>query len=176
MNLGYASGVICGLLAVALVSTLLALLRRKGCTSKNAQYDERQEQARGKSYRYAFFTLVIYLLVWGLFELATGIRWCDTCTGCFLGIFVSVDVFAITAVCSDAYFAVNERPGWFLGIFSVVTVLNLAIGARQLLHGEAIIENGLLTYRSCNLLVGVCFLVLTVTAAVHLRRAGREDA
>lgn len=118
----------------------------------------------------------IFLLGWGLFELAADIRLWDTYTGCFLGVFLSVTVFAVVAILNDAYFAVNEKPATYLGIFALVMVLNLGIGVWNLVTGgDPIVEHGMLTYHSVNLLVGGMFLVILIVAAIRVWQGKRED-
>lgn len=176
-SLSYALGVIAGILLVFLVYGILTVVAKRRGKCANAQFDERQVVARGRAYRYAFFTVLFYLLAWGLFELAADVRLWDTYTGCFLGVFLSVTVFAVMAILNDAYFAVNEKPAIYLGIFALVTVLNLGIGAWNLATGGApIVEHGMLTYHSVNLLVGGMFLVILIVAAIRVWQGKREDA
>ena len=175
-SLSYALGVIAGILLVFLVYGILMVVTKRRGKSANAQFDERQVVARGRAYRYAFFTVLFYLLGWGLFELAADIRLWDTYTGCFLGVFLSVTVFAVVAILNDAYFAVNEKPATYLGIFALVTVLNLGIGVWNLVTGgDPIVEHGMLTYHSVNLLVGGMFLVILIVAAIRVWQGKRED-
>lgn len=176
-NLAYSLGVIAGVLFVALICGVVALVASRRGKSAGAQFDERQIVARGKAYRYAFFTVLIYLLAWGLFELAAGIRLWDTYTGCFLGVFLSVTVFAVVAILNDAYFAVNEKPATYLGLSALIAILNLGTGVWNLYDGdEPIIENGVLTYHSVNLLVGGMFLIILIVAAIRIWQGKREDA
>lgn len=176
-SLSYVLGVIVGILFVVLFYTLFAIAAKRRGKCANVQFDERQVVARGKAYRYAFFTVLFYLLAWGLFELATGARLWDTYTGCFLGVFLSITVFAVVAILNDAYFAVNERPATYLGIFALVTVLNLGTGIWNLGTGESpVIENGMLTYHSINLLVGGMFFIILIVAAIRVWQGKREDA
>ena len=175
-SLSYALGVIAGILLVFLVYGILMVVTKRRGKCANAQFDERQVVARGRAYRYAFFTVLFYLLGWGLFELAADIRLWDTYTGCFLDVFLSVTVFAVVAILNDAYFAVNERPATYLGIFALVTVLNLGIGVWNLVTGgDPIVEHGMLTYHSVNLLVGGMFLVILIVAAIRVWQGKRED-
>lgn len=176
-NLAYVLGVIVGILFVMLFCGIFAIVTKRRGKCANVQFDERQMVAHGKAYRYAFFTVLFYLLAWGLFELATGARLWDTYTGCFLGVFLSVTVFAVVAILNDAYFAVNERPATYLGIFTLVMVLNLGIGIWNLITGDdPIVENGMLNYHSVNLLVGGMFLVILIVAAIRVWQGKREDA
>ena len=175
-SLSYALGVIAGILLVFLVYGILMVVTKPRGKCANAQFDERQVVARGRAYRYAFFTVLFYLLGWGLFELAADIRLWDTYTGCFLGVFLSVTVFAVVAILNDAYFAVNEKPATYLGIFALVMVLNLGIGVWNLVTGgDPIVEHGMLTYHSVNLLVGGMFLVILIVAAIRVWQGKRED-
>ena len=69
--LGICCGVIIGLVVVAL------LFKKKVL---DVTFDERQERIRGMAYKYAFFTLMIAVWIYGALDLALG-RWCDTLAG-----------------------------------------------------------------------------------------------
>ena len=103
--LGAAVGV-----AIAVVIWVVVVSLRKERSGDAPQFDERQLAARAKAYSSAFFTLLGYLAVVALLDSVAEVRWCDLYTACFLGMMLALDVFAVAAIRSDAYFGIHERP------------------------------------------------------------------
>lgn len=170
--LGAAIGVI-----VAVVIWAVAVSLRKKRSGDAPQFDERQLAARAKAYSSAFFTLLGYLAVVGLFDSVAEVRWCDLYTACFLGIMLALNVFVITAIRSDAYFGMHERPVTLIVTFAFVAALNLGVAIARFADGEPLLENGLLTRESSmNFVMGVGFVPVTVASIVSAVRARREDA
>lgn len=161
--LGFALGFI---LSLAILFLIAVLMKKKNGTGK---YDERQELARGKAYKYAFFVLMIYSCLNGLFNLISGINWSDTISGNFIGICLSVTVFACVCLFKDAYFSVREKPGFYISLFSIIAIVNIAAGVINLLEKDnAVITDGQLNYHSINLIVGIMFIIILVAAVIKL--------
>lgn len=167
---GMACGLLVGLLAGIGVVALLKKRRVIDCT-----YDERQELARGVAYKRAFFTLMIALMVYGISDTILG-RWCDTLMGVLLCICAAMVVFAATCIRHDAYLSLKETPRKVMTLFAALTAMNLAIGGMNLVNSGGVVEDGLLTYRATNLVVGATTGVILVVYAVDFLLAGREDA
>lgn len=77
---------------------------RRGTTD----FDERQEQARGKAYQYGFFALAVS--VWFFPQLAEAFPWIGVEAGSMLCVDLGMTVFAVTAVWKDAYLEPHKRP------------------------------------------------------------------
>lgn len=73
-----------------------------------AQFDERQEQARGVAYKYGFFALAIS--IWLFSQFGDVLPWIGAEAGGFLCMDLGATVFAVTAVWKDAYLKLHERP------------------------------------------------------------------
>lgn len=74
---------------------------------KPKKYDERQLADRAKAVQCAFWTMCVYLLLWGVLEAGFGIILWENAFGAFLGVILGIGVFSIVCVLRDAYF----RPG-----------------------------------------------------------------
>lgn len=168
--LGVVVGIICAILLIWLLCRAFKIRR------VNPQYDERQLAARGKSYRLGFFTLLIWCAFCGMLD-SFGVRWCENIgIALYLGIIVSAGVFAVSAVCSDAYFGYNESFG-SARLLALLGILNLVMGVLELVSGVKIIENGLLqSSPTLNLAIALLFGVLLVVNRIHGKKtAAQED-
>ena len=97
--------------------------------------------------------------------------------GSLLGMMLALDVFAVAAIRSDAYFGIHERPVASIVLFAFVAVLNLGVAIARFAAGEPLLENGLLTRTSSmNLILGIAFVPVTAASIVSAVRARREDA
>lgn len=167
----YQYGLVLGMAVGALAGVVIvALLFKKKVL--NCTFDERQERVRGQAFKRAFFTLVIILFVYGCAETAFG-RWCDTLTGMTLCVAVSLVVFAVNCIVKDAYMSLMEKPRQVMTLFALLTVFNLGLGVLYGLHGE-LVEDGVLTFRATNPIVGVMTLVVLVVYIVNFLLRGKE--
>lgn len=162
----YIIGFLCGLAVVAIIGTIL--IKRNG----RPQYDERQELARGKAFKAAFFILLYYLTVTGILDLVWGIRFGDSFTSSFLGICLAAAVFACSCIRHDAYFSVNDKPRSMVTLFIILTVVNGAIGVINLLR-YGFMPGGVLTTDSMNLICGAMSLVILIAILLKLAQDRR---
>lgn len=111
------------LLIGSVLLVTLAILRTRGDSSAG-RYDERQVIARGKAFKYAYFSILIYYLIYCCILIYIDDKWLQmTCTA--LGMFISVTVFAVSAIWNDAYVSFQEKSGSYLAIFWVLLAVNL---------------------------------------------------
>ena len=82
---GLALGILVGVIAA---SGLLAFLFKKKVL--DCHFDERQERIRGMAYKYAFFTLMIAVWIYGALDLALG-RW-------WLALFPGLSLVSVVAL------------------------------------------------------------------------------
>lgn len=158
MNSGYMLGVLCGgLISIILVAVLLRLTKKDG--SIKCKYDERQQAVRGRGFKYGFFTLMFYDLVYAWIDEILGRRYFENSVGMFVGIFLGVLVYVSYCIWHEGYFSLNENPKKVLIVFAVIAIMNFAVFAVQLNRGN-VIENGILTFRCVNLLCGIMFLIV----------------
>ena len=174
-SLAYILGFVCGLLAAAVIGVIIGIIAKKANGGKEpAKYDERQEAIRGVVFKRAFFTLIIYNIAYGVFDMATGIVWCDRFTGVFIGVCLALTVFAVCSIMSGAYFRVDEKPTAWLILIALVSLVNAAISIIRIVDGEFIID-GILQYNSVNLIVALMFLAVLIAMAVKRARDKRSE-
>lgn len=173
-NGSYALGMLFGILVACLVIWAIGRVINRRYGKGRREYDERQKLAQGKAYKWAFFVLLGYLILGSVFDLATGIRWCDRFTFAFIGTLLAVLVFAVLCIVDDAYMPFSENPRRVIWILGIIGGFNTILGAVNLFTPGAVIVNGVLTYRCVNLLSGL--LVLGVTAAILFKAAAEKRA
>lgn len=171
MGMEERAGIVVGLtVGLAMGLLFVALLFRKkvlDCT-----FDERQERARGVAFKYGFFTLMGSIFLYGASELAVG-RWCDALTGGCLCLAAGILVFSVTCILKDAYLSLREHPRQVMTLFVLLSLGNLGLGALQAAHGK-LVEDGILTFRAVNLVVGFMTLVILIVYIVNFCLRDRE--
>lgn len=165
---GIAVGISVGILAGLFVIVLL--FRKKVL---DMHFDERQERARGKAFQYGFFTLLGTSYAYGVSDEIFG-RWCDVLTGVTLCVALALCVFAITCILKDAYLSLREKPRTVMTMFALLSLLNLGIGVRHTWSGE-LVENGVLTFRAVNPIIGLATLVILIVYIVNYLLRSREE-
>jgi hypothetical protein len=162
MQLGIFTGMIVGALLVVL---LLKVTKKDG--NIKCKYDERQASVRGKSFKLSFFTLIVYNAIYGLLGIMVEKPFIDTLASMMIGICLSVAVYAVYCIWNDAYFSLNENPKRLLIAFGIIAAFNLMIGCTNLFSGK-IITDGMLNFRSTNLICGILFVVIFAALLVKV--------
>lgn len=166
VTVGLGAGLLAGLIFVAL------LFRKK---ILDMHFDERQELARGKAFQYGFFTLIIAGYAYGVSDALFG-RWCDVLAGVTFCVAAGLCVFAVTCILKDAYLSLREKPRTIMTMFALLSVFNLGFGVMYAVSGD-LVENGVLTFRAANPIVGAATLVILIVYIVnHLLRSREEEA
>lgn len=168
-QLGIAVGMLTGLIAGLLLVALLFHKRVLDCT-----FDERQERARGVAFKYGFFTLLISIFAYGCSEMILG-RWCDAVAGGSLCIGLGMTVFAVVCIWKDAYLSLRERPRQIIPMFLFIGLGNLCISIPRARHG-GLLEDGILTFRAANLILGTMVLVVLAVYLVTALIRRREES
>ena len=163
--LGIAAGIILGVIILAIVSSI----RKKN--GNFCEYDERQVAARGKAYKYGFFTFIIYFAAYGILQMATDGEIVSDLVGITVGIVTAVFVFASNAIWNDAYFSLQESPRYYIALFLAVGGLNLVVGFRGMIEHRA---EGILDENIMNLSCGVLFVGLLLVTLVKLQKDKRQ--
>lgn len=153
------AGILTGtIVGVILLILFLKLTKKDG--SVKCKFDERQELIRGRGFKYGFFTLIIYdLCVTFLKDVLSLNQYADTALLSLIGILIAICVYVSYCIWNEGYFSVNENPKKVLISFAVVALFNFFIGYMQIID-KGIFENGVLTYRCINLLIGFLFLII----------------
>lgn len=131
-----------------------------GC--RKGSYDERQMLARGQAYKVAFFTLMFYLFIVSFLSEIFKISLFMSFMGIWIGICFSITVFAIICIIKDAYMSLYENAKGIIMMFSVVALLNIIVGAKNIFEKCPIIEDGAISVECMNLVVGAMFCVIAI--------------
>ncbi len=152
-------GIFVGLLLVVIV---LRAARKDGSINIKRKYDERQDVLRGKGFKYAFFTLYVYNLAYGLLTLLMEKPFVDGMTAMMIGVVLATLVYVEYCIWKDAYVALNENRRSLLVTFAVVALSTGVGGVSQLKSGEMILD-GVLNFRSLSLVTTVMIGIIFVT-------------
>lgn len=159
-------------LGVLIFVIVFAVAQKDGGMKQN--YDERQEVSRGRGAKYGLYTMFFFNMALFLAEVA-GIRLpMSPGMALLISVLVGGIVFAVYCVWKEAYFALNQKAGVYIGLFFVLAVYNLGIGIKVFLAGEAF-YNHQLTIQSINLFVGVMMSVLCGTLMIKKACKDREE-
>lgn len=169
-NNGWMSIAVFGLIVIALCLLILFIRRSK---QKDSEYDERQRIGRGQAYKWAFFMLLAYSLVWSCLE-ASGLRWLEPGVGQMIGIFAAVTVFALVAICHDALVGLQTKEKSALLLWCLIIVVQLFCFVADCVEGS-VLRNGLLTHSVVSLMNAVCFLLILIVYLVHRRKTGLPE-
>lgn len=167
MLFGIAAGLIVGII---LIVVLLKTTKTDG--KIKCEYDERQEAMRGRGFKYAFFTLMLCNMLYGLLLIGFGKLPIDAGTFMILAALIGIAVYATYGIWNDCYFSLNENRSKVMFVFAVIGMCNLLLGVMNLLNGKGI-ENGVLNYRCINLFCGLLFVEIFI--AMLMRRFKKEE-
>ena len=144
---GILFGMLTGIAVGALVSIIILKLTKKDGKLK-CRYDERQNTARGKGFKYGFYTALIGNLLYGLL------------------------ISAVPEVPIEPGAGVIRTR--VLIALGVISIFNFFLGIRSLLTGEAFAD-GKLNFRSMNLFCGLMILIVLIMIALRKSVKGREE-
>lgn len=147
-----------GLFAVAALCFLIAFITKSN--QKENCYDERQKYFRSKAIQAAYAVLVVYLILYGMLNSVYGIQWFDNFTGSFIGICLSITVFAVICILNDAYVKFQEKPGQTIILFAFLSIVNLGLGFVNVFVRKSCYTNGQLNFDCINLVAGIALLII----------------
>lgn len=165
-------GIVCMMgvvIGVVLCVILYAIAQKDNSLKQN--YDERQELLRGRGAKYGLYTMMFMNLALFLLE-TTGVRLpMSTGLALFFSVLIGGSVWAVYCIWKDAYFALNQKAGVFIGVFLVVGIINLIIGIDAFLDGVAF-QNNQLTLRSMNLFCAI--MIIVICGALILKKVCKD--
>ena len=170
MSIEYMVGLAVGILVSVLV---LWLILRKSRIKNPPQFDERQMIARARAYSVGFFTILFYCVLYAAVS-AFGITWCKDAVGMFIGCFVGITAFVLSAIRHDAYFGINEDVKTMMRLGTVIVIFCFLGGFIELFTGE-MVEDGLLNGNVISLAVGTMWIVIMVAYKLHKRKSEEPE-
>lgn len=141
---------------------------------KKQRFDERQIIAQGTAYKAAFWTMLIYYVLYATISGAAGIVWCDQFLGMFLGVIVGTTVFALICVFRDAYFSPNQSRIAAIIMVNVICISQGIIGFSHLSDGT-VVENGVLSGDAIQLFLLLMGLIIDVAFIVKHHMEKHEE-
>ena len=90
-----------------------------------------------------------------------------------LCIALALCVFAVTCILKDAYLSLREKPRTVMTMFALLAAINLGFGAMYAVSGE-LVEDGVLTFRAVNPIVGLVTLVILIVYLVNVAAERKE--
>ncbi len=159
---------------IGLAATALLLTLSKNGTDYKCKYDERQELLQGRAFKYAFYTLLIYLVFLIFFAMGNIRIPAEQSVVLSFGVIFSISVFAVYSIWKEAYFSLNENKVKLFWSFSLFLLFNLIIGI-WCISSDPVIENGVLTYRCINLFLGIWGIFILIGIFIKQILSKREE-
>jgi hypothetical protein len=135
-SFGVAVGIIVGLIIV-----LILLKFANNDKAVKSKYDERQEAVRGKAYRYAFYSVMIYEALMLVLEIGQIALPLPSYILHFAGIIVGCIVLAGYCIWKDVYWGLNNNRKRYAVIFLICAALN-AIPVVPMITGKTSLDSG----------------------------------
>jgi hypothetical protein len=163
MDLQFAS-ILVFAIVVAIIASIIACIGYNNDKKIKTKYDERQKQARGKSFMLGFYTMagasavfmILHLLGLGHFMGIHGYA-----TTVILGVIVQMSY----AIFKDAYVGINTNLRKYLIFMTAVSLINIFAAVTAFVSGTMIIDGALQT-PFLNLLCSVLFAVLVADLGI----------
>jgi hypothetical protein len=163
-------GFIAGLVVLLGIVVICAIIKK---SSLKGEYDERQELIRGRGYKYALLTVMVFnaiCLIFGVEGQVPYFSW-DYLT--LVSIMLGTLVFGVYSIRHDAFIGLNNNVRSFVVLFAACIIANLFGGIHHLQQG--LLENGQVTFATgSNLTLSVGFVILLITILVQ-HFSSRED-
>lgn len=135
--------------------------------SKPKKYDERQLADQIKGMKYGFLTMLVYLALWMILDLAGVVLWVSA-FGAALGAVLGGGVFSVYCILNDALYQPGEKNRWIPPLLINFGFFN--VGIRAIAYkGDELFSNGVLTAKASLFLL--LFYLLMFDAALLLRKA-----
>ena len=166
---GFVIGIVIGLIAC------VVLFKISNTNHKSrTEYDERQQEIRGKAYRYAFYVLAVYEAVMVCITIGEIPLPLGPAMQHALGIFISCTFLAAYCIKHDVYWGLNNNPKRYSIIFLVAGLIN-AIPVVASIASGTFFENGQVTSVLINLLALIMIVVIGVELLIKKAAARREE-
>ena len=157
----YALGVICGIIATAIVVIIIKkLIWGKSNKYKAPKYDERQTLEQAKAGRVGMYVLMVFNMLAGLATLFIEDLPFSFFNLMLTGILLTITVYCCLCIWREAYFAINQSSKKWITFFLIIGVINIALG---------IFDNSFV-----NLLCGAMCAIVSITALIKKRLNDKE--
>lgn len=175
---GFSIGIIVGIVIVWLINAISKSMAGKKNGNKTdtsglpMEYDERQILARGKAYKYGFYTMMISILLNGMI-VACVQDWCTILVFVMVCISVSVVVFVGICIFEDAYFRLSDKPKASIVTLIVTGLLNVIGFIDAYKQNTLFDENG--KFDNVNIIGAILLFVLVLMLLIKVRIREKEN-
>ena len=159
------------IIAIMLVFTIITLI--KADKSVPEKYDERQIAVQGKAYKLGFFTVIAVNLVFMVFSGFLG-TFAQTGVYLTLGIVIGACVTVTSLIMNDAYFRLDQNKTAFFVIVAAFAVINLVLGIRNIVKGNAVVDGTVSFIGTANLILGLMVVYIFIVLLVKKIRDSKE--
>lgn len=163
MDLQFAS-ILVFAIAVAIIVSIIACIGYNNDKKIKSKYDERQKQARGKSFMLGFYTMAgvsVMLMILHLLGLGHFMGVHGYATIIVSGVIVQMSY----SIFKDAYIGINTNLRKYLIFMTVVSLINIFATVSAFVNGAMIVD-GTLQAPFENLLCSVLFAVLVADLGI----------
>ncbi len=175
MSSSYVLGVLAGaVVAIAIVVLVVLLIKKVGNTNGKfkAEYDERQNAARGKAFGYAFYAMLIAVGIELVYHVScpTGFLTLNPMYFDISALMLGLLVYASVSVWKNAYIGINQTFKRSAVLLLLIAVFNLVIGYINLRSAGG--PSGFV-----NILFGILIIVICIEMAIkqHLDSKHADD-
>ena len=163
MSSSYVLGVLAGaVVAIAIVVLVALLIKKVGNTNESfkAEYDERQNAARGKAFGYAFYAMLIAVGIELVYHVAfpAGFLTLNPMYFDIGALFFGLLVYASVSIWKNAYIGINQTFKRSTILLLLIAAFNIAIG---LINHESGSASGYV-----NILLGILIIVICIEMAI----------
>lgn len=136
------------------------------------EYDERQNEIRGKGFKYAFFTALVMLGIFACLDVTEIYLPISQATIYMFIVATSVGVDAVYNILNDGYWGLNNDKKKYEIFMAIIGLFNLGWSLFMYVDGRLIVD-GVLSFAAINLICGILFLVLFV--AMFIKSFSSKD-
>ena len=152
---------------------IFSAIPKKEWEKRKGKLDERQMAERGIANKWAYITLICYLVIFVLTERFSEVKLFDTGFAIFLGIFLSVTVYGAYIIIRDACFTIKDNKRLFIMVWNFICLMQLVMGIEYIANGE-LIENGMITIKALYLLVAAWIILMDICLIIRRHLDGKN--
>lgn len=153
-----------------LVVIMLLIYFMRGKT--RVQYDERQIALRGAAYRLALIVGVFSGYIEAIL-LKRNLLPMDGSLALMTSSFLMITVYVVYSISKDVYFGISGNWKKWAQVIFIIGIINLVTGILQIRTQG--LPAGILTSSNMDIIMGIMFLVISITAVITNARKKSEE-
>lgn len=168
-----------GVVAGIVVGLIIAIFVVKGFNKDGkfkTQYDEKQEIARGKGFKYALYCTLVYEAIMCILSIGDINLPLDNFSLHFLAIFIGIVVLETYCIFNDAFIGLNTNGKRYAIVCVFVAIINFLSAIAGFVQNSKAGTN-IIPSTFANLMVGIMFLLIGIEFVIKLiidKKKGEE--